>query len=63
MITSTIYASRMLGGSLAVAALGSAGGEAPAWRFAGIAVIALAATALLCALAPSQVRDARTVEA
>jgi MFS family permease len=61
MITSTIYASRMLGGSLAVAALGSAGGEAtPAWRFLGIAAIALAAMLWLGLTAPTRVRDART---
>src|SRR5262249_3895067 len=63
MITSTIYAARMLGGSLAVAALGSGGREAAAWRFAGVAAIALGATALLCAISPSQVRDVREVEA
>ncbi len=62
MMTSTIYACRMLGGSLAVAALGSQGssatGEAtPTGRFVGILVIAAVAT-LLGLRAPSRVGDA-----
>jgi predicted MFS family arabinose efflux permease len=59
MITSAVYASRMLGGSLAVAALGSIG--AAAWgRFAGIAAIAVGAVAVLAVIAPTKVRDPRT---
>ncbi len=62
MMTSTIYACRMLGGSLAVAALGgqgspAAGETAPAGRFVGILVIAAAAT-LLGLRAPSRVPEA-----
>jgi MFS family permease len=59
-ITSTLYASRMLGGSVAVAALGAggAGGGTPVWRFAGILAIALAAPLLLGYLAPAHVREA-----
>ena len=60
MMTSTIYASRMLGGSLAVAVLGgtATGGATPGWRFAGILLIALGALASLLVLAPTHVREA-----
>jgi hypothetical protein len=56
MITSTIYASRMLGGSVAVAALGAggAGGATPMWRFVGILVIAVAALATVGIVAPAR---------
>jgi MFS family permease len=50
--TSAIYATRMLGGAVAVAALG-AREAAGAARFEGIAVVALAAAALLAVLAPA----------
>lgn len=54
MITSAVYASRMLGGSLAVAALGSTAAAA-SWRFAGIAAIAGGAVLVLGAIAPRRV--------
>jgi predicted MFS family arabinose efflux permease len=53
MITSVIYAARMLGGSIAVAALGALGGGEDA-RFVGIAVIALGAFLLLAVMAPAR---------
>jgi MFS family permease len=52
MITSLIYASRMLGGSLAVTALGGAG--SPAWRFAGLAAMALLALTVALAITPGR---------
>jgi Major Facilitator Superfamily len=60
MITSVIYASRMLGGSIAVAALGAggAGGVTPAWRFTAILGMALAALATIAALAPTRLDEA-----
>jgi hypothetical protein len=58
MITSAVYASRMLGGSLCVAALGSTAAGA-SWRFAGIAGIGVGAFLVLSAIAPGRVRDAR----
>jgi MFS family permease len=53
-VTSVIYASRMLGGSLVVAALGPLGsGDAAArWRFVAILAIALTATVTLGLSAP-----------
>jgi MFS family permease len=56
MITSTIYASRMLGGSVAVAVLGAggAGGATPVWRFVGILVIAVAALVTVGTMAPAR---------
>ncbi|HEY8087607.1 MAG TPA: MFS transporter, partial [Polyangiaceae bacterium] len=62
MITSTVYASRMLGGSLAVAALGSGGGTTPVWRFFGILGIAVGALVLTVLVAPGRVRDAAPAE-
>jgi predicted MFS family arabinose efflux permease len=56
MITSTIYAARMLGGSLAVTALGSAGGAA--WRFAGIAAMALGALGVAIVVTPGRLEEA-----
>jgi hypothetical protein len=57
MMTSTCYAARMLGGALAVAALGSTPAEA-GWRFAGIAAIAAAAVVMLVGMAPGKVGEA-----
>jgi hypothetical protein len=55
MMTSSIYAARMLGGSVAVAALGSAGVlGTPTGRFLGVAGLALAALAILVVLAPTK---------
>jgi hypothetical protein len=62
MVTSVVYGSRMLGGSLMVAALGSAGaaeGAPPAGRFAAIALTALAAVVILASFAPGKLRAAR----
>lgn len=56
MITSAVYASRMLGGALAVAALGSTVAAAP-WRFAGIAGIALGAVIVLGLIAPRRITE------
>lgn len=50
-LTSAVYAARMLGGSLVVAALGSLGGSAEA-RFAGIAVLALGGAVAAARMAP-----------
>jgi len=55
-VTSTVYAARMLGGSLAVAALGAIGPHAAdvaTVRFTTIAILALAATASSLLMAPS----------
>jgi MFS family permease len=54
-VTSAVYATRMLGGSLAVAALGAIGGHvanAGAARFDGLALIALGAMASLLVMSP-----------
>jgi hypothetical protein len=56
-VTSAIYAARMLGGSVAVTALG-ARHAADGARFEGLVAIALFATALLATLAP---RDPRAL--
>ncbi len=61
MITSAVYAARMLGGALFVAVLGSvhaSEGGVPAVRFESIAALALAALMLLVVLAPSQLEEA-----
>jgi predicted MFS family arabinose efflux permease len=61
MITSAVYAARMLGGALFVAVLGSvhaSEGGVPAVRFESIAALALAALVLLVALAPSRLEEA-----
>ena len=61
MITSAVYAARMLGGALFVAALGSlhaTRGGVPALRFESIAGLALAALVLLAFLAPSRLEEA-----
>jgi hypothetical protein len=68
-VTSVVYATRMLGGSLAVAALGALGAHAtdPAVaRFGAIAVLTLGAAASMFALAPGSVEcapDAGPVQA
>ncbi|MDP9035635.1 MAG: hypothetical protein M3O50_12590, partial [Myxococcota bacterium] len=52
-VTSAVFAARMLGGSLAVAALGAIGREGQeAARFVGIAAVALTGAALSAALGP-----------
>jgi predicted MFS family arabinose efflux permease len=59
-VTSAIYATRMLGGSLAVTALGALGSYAndvAVARFAAIATLALGATAALLAMAPRTLSD------
>ncbi len=59
-VTSAIFAARMLGGSLAVAALGAAGsGAREAGRFVGVATLALAGLALSALLAPHPDRSAQ----
>ena len=61
MITSAIYAARMLGGAVFVAALGSVHATAdgvPAVRFESIAVLTLAALVLLFVVAPSRLEEA-----
>jgi MFS family permease len=61
MITSAVYAARMLGGALFVAALGSIHASAdgvPSARFESIAALALAALVLLSVLAPSRLEEA-----
>ncbi len=50
VVTSAIYATRMLGGALAVAAFGASEGAA---RFEGIAAVTLGAAVLLAVLAPT----------
>jgi MFS family permease len=64
MITSVIYASRMLGGSIAVSALGAggAGGVSPAGRFTGILAMAVVALATSVVLAPTRVDEAGPAE-
>jgi MFS family permease len=59
MVTSVIYAARMLGGSLAVAAMG-AGDAGGAARFVGLAVVSLVAAVTLAAIAPPDVAELRT---
>lgn len=61
MITSAVYAARMLGGAVFVAALGSVRATAdgvPSARFESIAALALAALVLLIFLAPSRLEEA-----
>ena len=61
MITSVVYAARMLGGAVLVATLGSlhaAANGSPQARFAGIAALAFAALVSLSYLAPSQLVEA-----
>jgi hypothetical protein len=53
LVTSAIYAMRMLGGALAVAAFGGHVTEQAA-RFEGLAVVSLAAACVLSLLAPSE---------
>jgi MFS family permease len=55
-ITSTMYASRTLGGSLAIATLGSPSAT-PTSRFIGILVIAVTATVVLAWIAPTEVTE------
>jgi hypothetical protein len=56
-VTSTIFASRMLGGSIAVAALGTLGAAGHgAARFAGIAVLAVGGLVASAAVAPRGVQ-------
>jgi predicted MFS family arabinose efflux permease len=60
-VTSAVYAVRTLGGSLAVGALGEAGGaghDASVGRFAAVAVLAFAALASALATAPRALRVA-----
>ncbi|MFT3774707.1 MAG: MFS transporter [Minicystis sp.] len=57
MMTSAVYATRMLGGSLAVAALGSMPAAA-SWRFVGVGGIAAAALGVMAAIAPERVGEA-----
>jgi hypothetical protein len=59
-VTSAVYATRMLGGSLAVAALGAFGhlrGDPAVARFTAIAVLAFGAMALLLAMAPHKIEE------
>jgi hypothetical protein len=61
MITSAVYAARMLGGAVFVAALGSIHATAdgvPALRFESIAALALLALVVLIFLAPSRLEEA-----
>jgi MFS family permease len=61
MITSAVYAARMLGGAIVVAALGSVHTPAdgsPQARFVWIAGLALAALVMLTFLAPSRLEEA-----
>jgi MFS family permease len=61
MITSAVYAARMLGGALFVAALGSIHATrdgVPSARFGSIAALALGALVLLSFLAPSRLEEA-----
>lgn len=61
MITSAVYAARMFGGALVVAALGSVHASAdgsPKARFVGIAGLALVALVLMLFLAPGQLEEA-----
>jgi hypothetical protein len=62
VVTSAVYAMRLLGGAVAVAAFGAkeAGGAA---RFEGIAAVALAAAAALAIVAPSGVEALECEEA
>ncbi len=62
-VTSAVYATRMLGGSLAVAALGALGGasDPAAARFTAIALMALGAMATLLAMAPHKIQEADLV--
>jgi hypothetical protein len=65
-VTSAIFGSRMLGGSVAVAALGGAGAAGhEAVRFVGVAILALAGLVLSTALAPrgDGIASGRAVEA
>ncbi|HEY8039710.1 MAG TPA: MFS transporter [Polyangiaceae bacterium] len=58
-ITSAVYATRMLGGSICVAALGHAGGWAElaaTGRFAAVALLALAGAVAAAAMAPRVLR-------
>jgi len=57
MMTSTVYAARMLGGALAVAGLGSTSAAA-SWRFAGVAAIAAGALVAMGVMAPGKVVEA-----
>jgi hypothetical protein len=59
-VTSAVYATRMLGGSLAVAALGALGtqvGDVATARFVAIALLALGAMASALLQAPSATGD------
>ncbi len=61
MITSAVYAARMLGGAVVVAALGSvhaAANGSPEVRFEWIVILALAAMVALFVLAPSRLEEA-----
>ena len=61
MITSAVYAARMLGGAVLVAALGSvhaAANGSPAARFVGIAALALLALVSMAYLAPNKLVEA-----
>ncbi|APR84839.1 drug resistance transporter, EmrB/QacA family protein [Minicystis rosea] len=57
MMTSSVYATRMLGGSLSVAALGSTSAAA-SLRFLGVAGIAVTALLVMAGIAPRQVGEA-----
>jgi MFS family permease len=59
VVTSAVYATRMLGGAIAVAAFGAGRAEGAA-RFEGIAGVALAAAVALALLAPSDLAALRT---
>jgi hypothetical protein len=59
-VTSAVYATRMLGGSMAVAVLGAADlwtSEASAARFVGVALLAFGAMAFSFAMAPRAIAD------
>jgi MFS family permease len=58
-VTSAVFAARMLGGSIAVAALGAAGvAGGDAWRFAGVALLALGGAVASAVLSPRALRTA-----
>jgi MFS family permease len=56
VITSVMYAARMLGGSVTVAALGSAAAGA-GWRFVGVMGIATVAVVVMVGVAPGKVGE------
>jgi MFS family permease len=62
-VTSAAYASRMLGGSVGIALVGAVApkGQRLAYAFPAIAILAAAATIVVLAIAPGQVKEAARV--